>query len=64
MAELSLFDYVPTGLAIFGNPGNLLRAAAQSTKASLERVMFTASPASGPLATLEFFGGEALPALD
>jgi hypothetical protein len=63
VSELGLFDYLSDRFAIFGNPkdccGQLLRA----QEGGLKRVMFTVSLASDPLATVELFGREVLPAL-
>jgi hypothetical protein len=63
VAELGLFDNVPDRFAIFGTLKTCCEQRLRAQKAGLERVMFTVSLASDPLAILELFGREVLPAL-
>jgi len=63
VSELGLFDYLSDRFAIFGNPEDCCEQLLRAQKGGLKRVMFTVSLASDPLATVELFGREVLPAL-
>jgi hypothetical protein len=63
VSELGLFDYLSGRFAIFGNPEDCCEQLLRAQKGGLKRVMFTVSLASDPLATVELFGREVLPAL-
>ena len=60
---LKLFDYLSGRFAIYGTPDECLAQMIAAKAAGLERVMFTVSLASDPVATVELFGTEVLPAL-
>jgi 5,10-methylenetetrahydromethanopterin reductase len=62
VSELGLFDYLADRFAIFGTPDDCRAQLLRAQQAGLERVMFTVSLASDPLATVELFGREVLPA--
>lgn len=61
--ELGLFDYLARRFAVYGTPEECGAQMAVAKAAGLRRVMFTVSLAADPLATVELFGGEVLPAL-
>jgi alkanesulfonate monooxygenase SsuD/methylene tetrahydromethanopterin reductase-like flavin-dependent oxidoreductase (luciferase family) len=61
VSELGLFDYLADRFAIFGTPEDCRAQLLRAQKAGLQRVMFTVSLASDPLATVELFGREVLP---
>jgi 5,10-methylenetetrahydromethanopterin reductase len=60
---LGLFDYLSRRFAIYGTPGQCRAQALAAKAAGLRRVMFSVSLAADPVATVDLFGGEALPAL-
>jgi 5,10-methylenetetrahydromethanopterin reductase len=62
VSELGLFDYLAGRFAIFGTPEDCRAQPLRAQKAGLDRIMFTVSLASDPLATVELFGREVLPA--
>ena len=62
LSELGLFEYLANRFAIFGTPEDCRTQLLRAQQAGLERVMFTVSLASDPLATVELFGREVLPA--
>ena len=62
VSELGLFDYLADRFAIFGTPEDCRAQLLRAQKAGLERIVFTVSLASDPLATVELFGREVLPA--
>ena len=61
--ELGLFDYLARRFAIFGTPEQCRDQMLAARAAGLDRVMFTVSLAADPVATVELFGSEVLPAL-
>ena len=61
--ELGLFDYLSARFAIFGTPADCRTQMLAARAAGLTRVMFSVSLASDPVATVELFGAEVLPAL-
>jgi 5,10-methylenetetrahydromethanopterin reductase len=61
--ELGLFDYLAARFAIYGTPEECRRQMLASSDAGLRRVMFSVSLAADPVATVELFGAEVLPAL-
>lgn len=61
--ELGLFDYLSARFAIFGTPADCRTQMLGVRAAGLTRVMFSVSLASDPVATVELFGAEVLPAL-
>jgi 5,10-methylenetetrahydromethanopterin reductase len=64
VSALGLFDFLADRFAIFGTPEDCREQLLRAQKAGLERVMFTVSLTSDPLATVELFGREVLPAFD
>jgi 5,10-methylenetetrahydromethanopterin reductase len=61
--ELGLFDYLSRRFAIYGTPAQCRAQALAARAAGLRRVMFSVSLAADPVATVELFGAEVLPAL-
>ncbi|MBV9827236.1 MAG: LLM class flavin-dependent oxidoreductase [Alphaproteobacteria bacterium] len=61
--ELGLFDYLSRRFAIYGTPEQCRDQMLAAQAAGLSRVMFTVSLAADPVATVELFGREVLPAL-
>jgi alkanesulfonate monooxygenase SsuD/methylene tetrahydromethanopterin reductase-like flavin-dependent oxidoreductase (luciferase family) len=61
--ELGLFDYLARRFAVYGTPEECRAQMAAAQSAGLRRVMFTVSLAADPVATVELFGSEVLPAL-
>jgi alkanesulfonate monooxygenase SsuD/methylene tetrahydromethanopterin reductase-like flavin-dependent oxidoreductase (luciferase family) len=61
--ELGLFDYLSRRFAIFGTPAECHAQILAAQAAGLNRVMFSVSLAADPVATVELFGAEVLPAL-
>jgi 5,10-methylenetetrahydromethanopterin reductase len=61
--ELGLFDYLSRRFAIHGTPAECRAQMLAARAAGLRRVMFSVSLAADPVATVELFGGEVLPAL-
>ena len=61
--ELGLFDYLARRFAVYGTPEECRAQIAVAHAAGLRRVMFTVSLAADPVATVELFGSEVLPAL-
>lgn len=61
--RLGLFDYLAARFAVYGTPADCLDQLRAAREAGLDRVMFTVSLASDPVATIELFGAEVLPAL-
>ncbi|HVH78462.1 MAG TPA: LLM class flavin-dependent oxidoreductase [Stellaceae bacterium] len=61
--ELGLFDYLSHRFAIYGTPEQCRTQMAVAQAAGLRRVMFSVSLAADPVATVELFGREVLPAL-
>jgi 5,10-methylenetetrahydromethanopterin reductase len=61
VSELGLLDYLADRFAIFGTPEDCRAQLLRAQQAGLERVMFTVSLASEPLATVELVGREVLP---
>ena len=61
--ELGLFDYLSRRFAVYGTPEQCHAQMLTARAAGLRRVMFTVSLAADPVATVELFGGEVLPAL-
>ena len=62
VSALGPFDYLSDRFAIFGTPEDCRAQLLRAQKVGLERVMFTVSLASDPLATVELFGRKVLPA--
>jgi len=60
---LGLFDYLSKRFAIYGTPDECREQMLAAQAARIDRVMFTVSLASDPVATVELFGAEVLPAL-
>ena len=63
MEELGLFDYLARRFAVYGTPAECRAQMAAAQATGLRRVMFTVSLAADPVATVELFGNEVLPAL-
>ena len=63
MEELGLFAYLARRFAVYGTPEECSAQMTIAKTAGLRRVMFTVSLAADPVATVELFGGEVLPAL-
>jgi 5,10-methylenetetrahydromethanopterin reductase len=61
--ELGLFDYLSRRFAIYGTPVQCREQMLAAQAAGLNRVMFSVSLAADPVATVELFGREVLPAL-
>lgn len=61
--ELGLFDYLSRRFAIHGTPADCRAQMLAARAARLERVMFSVSLAADPVATVDLFGSEVLPAL-
>jgi 5,10-methylenetetrahydromethanopterin reductase len=61
--ELGLFDYLARRFAVYGTPEECHAQMVAAQAARLRRVMFTVSLAADPVATVELFGSEVLPAL-
>ena len=61
--ELGLFDYLSRRFAIFGTPAECRAQILAAQAGGLDRVMFSVSLAADPLATVELFGAQVLPAL-
>ena len=61
--ELGLFDYLSRRFAIHGTPADCRAQMLAAQAAGLERVMFSVSLAADPVATVESFGEQVLPAL-
>jgi len=61
--ELGLFDYLARRFAIHGTPADCRAQMLAAQAAGLRQVMFSVSLAADPVATVELFGGEVLPAL-
>jgi hypothetical protein len=61
--ELGLFDYLSHRFAVHGTPDDCRAQMLAARSAGLRRVMFTVSLAADPVATVELFGAEVLPAL-
>ncbi len=61
--ELGLFDYLSHRFAVYGTPDDCRAQMLAARSAGLGRVMFTVSLAADPVATVELFGAEVLPAL-
>ena len=61
--ELGLFEYLARRFAIYGTPDECRAQALAAKAAGLRRVMFSVSLAADPVATVELFGAEVLPAL-
>jgi alkanesulfonate monooxygenase SsuD/methylene tetrahydromethanopterin reductase-like flavin-dependent oxidoreductase (luciferase family) len=61
--ELGLFDYLSRRFAIFGTPAECRAQILAAQAAGLNRIMFSVSLAADPVATVELFGAEVLPAL-
>jgi 5,10-methylenetetrahydromethanopterin reductase len=61
--ELGLFDYLARRFAIHGTPADCRAQTLAAQAAGLRQVMFSVSLAADPVATVELFGGEVLPAL-
>jgi 5,10-methylenetetrahydromethanopterin reductase len=61
--ELGLFDYLGRRFAVYGTPKECRAQIVAAQVAQLRRVMFTVSLATDPVATVELFGSEVLPAL-
>ena len=61
--ELGLFDYLSHRFAVYGTPEECRAQMLAAGSAGLRRVMFTVSLAADPVATVELFGAEVLPAL-
>ena len=61
--ELGLFDYLSRRFAIYGTPDQCRAQMLRARDAGLERVMFSVSLAADPVATVDLFGAEVLPAL-
>jgi len=63
VGRLGLFDYLRRRLAIAGTPDDCVEQARAALAAGATRLMFTVSLAGDPIATVELFGREVLPAL-
>jgi alkanesulfonate monooxygenase SsuD/methylene tetrahydromethanopterin reductase-like flavin-dependent oxidoreductase (luciferase family) len=61
--ELGLFDYLARRFAVYGTPDQCHAQMLAARSAGLRRAMFTVSLAADPVATVELFGSEVLPAL-
>lgn len=61
--ELGLFDYLSRRFAIHGSPDECRAQMLAARAAGVRRVMFSVSLAADPVATVELFGREVLPAL-
>jgi 5,10-methylenetetrahydromethanopterin reductase len=61
--ELGLFDYLSRRFAIYGTPEQCREQMLAARRAGLDRVMFSVSLAADPVATVELFGREVLPAV-
>jgi len=61
--ELGLFDYLARRFAIYGTPDQCRGQILAARAAGLERAMLSVSLAADPVATVELFGAEVLPAL-
>jgi alkanesulfonate monooxygenase SsuD/methylene tetrahydromethanopterin reductase-like flavin-dependent oxidoreductase (luciferase family) len=61
--ELGLFEYLARRFAVYGTPAECRTQMAAAQAAGLRQVMFTVSLATDPVATVELFGSEVLPAL-
>jgi 5,10-methylenetetrahydromethanopterin reductase len=61
--RLGLFDYLRARLAIAGTPEDCIAQARAAEAAGATQLMFTVSLAADPVATVELFGREVLPAL-
>jgi 5,10-methylenetetrahydromethanopterin reductase len=61
--ELGLFDYLSRRFAIYGTPASCRSQMLAARAAGLRRIMFSVSLAADPMATVELFGSEVLPAL-
>ena len=63
VGRLGLFDYLRRRLAIAGTPDDCVKQTRAALAAGATRLMFTVSLAGDPVATVELFGREVLPAL-
>jgi alkanesulfonate monooxygenase SsuD/methylene tetrahydromethanopterin reductase-like flavin-dependent oxidoreductase (luciferase family) len=61
--ELGLFDYLSRRFAVHGTPVQCREQMLSARAAGLDCVMFSVSLAADPIATVELFGREVLPAL-
>jgi len=61
--RLGLFDYLRARLAVAGTPEDCIRQLRAAEAAGATQLMFTVSLAVDPVATVELFGREVLPAL-
>jgi alkanesulfonate monooxygenase SsuD/methylene tetrahydromethanopterin reductase-like flavin-dependent oxidoreductase (luciferase family) len=61
--RLGLFDYLRGRLAIAGTPEDCIGQLRAAEAAGATQLMFTVSLAVDPVATVELFGREILPAL-
>lgn len=61
--ELGVFDYLSRRFAIYGTPAQCREQMLAAHAAGLDRVMFSVSLAADPVATVELFGRDVLPAL-
>jgi alkanesulfonate monooxygenase SsuD/methylene tetrahydromethanopterin reductase-like flavin-dependent oxidoreductase (luciferase family) len=61
--QLGLFDYLSRRFAIHDTPDQCREQVLAARGAGLERVMFSVSLAADPIATVELFGREVLPAI-
>ena len=61
--RLGLFDYLRARLAIAGTPDDCIGQVRAAEAAGATQLMFTVSLAADPVATVELFGREILPAL-